>query len=318
MVFLPTIKNYSWNTTTNQWETEMFYEAQLSYDGQGRPTTIHSHALQGSEMENKTHRNLSYLSNGNYGPITGLDSMYVDGMWMVTPFYDSMIYNNGKIVRRSVVSTNPGAFAFEYRLHLTYNGQGKVTEARYQNGFMGMFQDWLKYLYSYNSAGQVESIRWFTWDENLNAFQEEHRDSLYYPSSSVIRHVIYELNDVNSLVPTEKGIFSYDAAGNLQTIVTYEYNNGWVRNDSTIYIYGKGLPQSMFVYDWLGSGWSAEPISKGTFNTVLTGISSPSPDVPTVLISPNPVRDYFTLQGLKSESALVQIFDASGNHIAQR
>lgn len=316
--FFTNHKNFSWNPATNQWDPEMFYEATLSYNAQGRPVMIHSHYMQGSEMENKTHRDISYLGNGNYGSITGLDSMYFDGMWMVAPFYDSMIYNNGKIVRRSVVSTNPAAFTFEYRLHITYNAQGKVAEARYQNGFMGMFQDWLKYLYSYNATGEVECIRWFTWNENTNAFIEEHRDSLYYPSPTIIRHVIHELDDFNNLVPTEKAIFSYDASGNLQTIVTYEYNNGWVLNDSTIYIYGKGLPQSMFVYDWTGSGWSAEPISKGIFNNLQTGIPAVESKLQPVLVSPNPVRDYFTIQGLKSEPALIQIFDVNGHQIAQR
>lgn len=316
--FFTNHKNFDWNPSTNQWETQMFYEASLSYDGQGRPTMIHSHFMQGAEVENKTHREISYMANGNFGSITGLDSMNFGGTWMVTPFYDSMIYNNGKIVRRSVVSTNPAAFAFEYRLHLTYNGQGKVTEARYQNGFMGMFQNWLKYLYSYNSAGKVECIRWFTWDENMNDFLEEHRDSLYYPSSSIIRHVIHELDEFSNLVPTEKAIFSYDVSGNLQTIVTYQFNNGWVKNDSTIYIYGKGLPQSMFVYGWTGSGWTTEPISKGTFNTVLTGIPSTEKPLPVVLVSPNPVADRFVIQGLNSESAIVELFDSNGMLVAQR
>ncbi len=315
--FFTNHKNFTWDPNTNQWVTEMFYEANLSYDAQGRPTMIHSHSMQGEEMENKTHRNINYLSNGNYGAITGLDSMYVDNMLLVTPFYDSMIYNNGKIIRRSVVSTNPGAFAFEYRIRMTYNAQGKISEALYQNGFMGMFQNWLKYLYFYNSAGQVECIRWFTWDENLNAFEEEHRDSLYYPASNVIRHVIHELDDLNNLVPTEKGIFTYDAAGNLQTIVTYNYNNGWVLNDSTIYIYGKGLPQSMFVYGWTGTGWTTEPISKGTFNTVLTGTADKTYALRSITVSPNPVTDRLVLQGLNDSRADIQIFSNTGQLMTQ-
>lgn len=300
--FFTNYKFYEYDAASGEWVADIEYESENTYNANGQLTGMRSVNNQ-DEVQNITYRTLTYQSGGQYAAITGLDSMYNSPMWSATPFFDSVIYNaSGKIIKRSVVSTVPGTFALEYRINMAYNASGQLTEALYQYGFMGMFQDWNKFVYAYNAQGQLESIQWFEWEESSSSLQEEHRDSLYYPSANQKIHVVYERDDLNNLVPEDKGIYTYDNSGNLQNVISYEYINSWVLLDSTIYHYGKGRPDAMAVYGWTGSGWSAQPIEKGEFLDLITGISSVNNNQSQLVVSPNPVSDFVSLDGLKQSS----------------
>ncbi len=304
--FFTNYKFYEYDAVSSEWVADIDYESVNTYNGNGQLTGMRSVSNQ-DDLQNITYRTLTYQAGGQYGAITGLDSMYNSSMWSATPFYDSLIYNaSGKIIKRSVVSTVPGTFAIEYRINMAYNASGQLTEAHYQYGFMGMFQDWNKFVYAYNAQGQLESIQWYEWEESSSSLQEEHRDSLYYPSANQKIHVVYEKDDLNNLVPSDKGIYTYDNSGNLQNVISYEYNNTWVLEDSTIYYYGKGRPDAMSVYNWTGSGWSAQPVARGEFLDLITGISNVISDKNQLVISPNPVGDFVSLDGLK-QSATYEI-----------
>jgi len=293
-------KIYDWNPTTNSWDAEVDYEASTTYNSQGQLVYL-KYWSNMDEMNEIVWREFSYNANGQYSTVTGSDSAYFNGMWIVYPFTDNFVYDaNGRITERTISPIDPTIFAFNYKISLSYDGSGYLSQAHYQTGFLGMWNDWLKFDYTHYNDGKVKSIHHYEFEDNTTQYELSHIDSLYYPASNIIVHIAYDQDDNGNVVPDSKGYYYYDAQGNLQHVVAYNYNNGWVKYDSTRYIYAKGMPTSSFAYLWQGIGYAADPYQKGTFNNYITGIG---PEVYTnnksfeVKILPNPVDDIAVLRG---------------------
>ncbi len=292
-------KWYEWDAIAGNWVASMDYEASTDYNGQGQLTHWKYWGSFDNQYPSNTSRTLSYNASGQYASITGIDSMNYGGMWLVSPIADEMVYDGlGRIVERWVHSTNPAAFTPGYKLNISYDGSGNITEANYQTEFFGSTENYMKFVYTHNPNGTVKTIHWYE-DDNGN-YVISSIDSLQYPSSNAKIHIRYEDVDGNGTVdPDTKAYFYYDNSGNLLYVVSYSYNNGWVKNDSIRYYYSKGRPETSLGYKWLGSAYSPDPYQRGFFSNYLTGLESPinQSNGLQLTITPNPVDNVAVISG---------------------
>lgn len=294
-------KWFQWDPTIGDWEPALYYEASTEYNSQGQLTYWKYWGLF-EEYPVSTSRNLTYNASGQYASITGIDSMNYGGMWMVGPIADEMMYDgNGRIAERWVHVTDPTVFNPGYKINISYTGSGLINEAIYQTEFFGITENWLKFVYSYNSNGSVTSIYQYGVDDNTGEFFLEEIDSLLYPNANTKVHIQYFDDGYGTILPDNKGYFYYDNSGNLLYVVSYYYENGWVKDDSIRYFYSKGRPESSLGYKWQGNAYSPEPYQKGTFSNYLTGIEfSRNFNQQSIQfeIYPNPVQQKALISGV--------------------
>ncbi|MDK2910090.1 MAG: hypothetical protein PWR20_1657 [Bacteroidales bacterium] len=100
-------KIYDWNPTTNSWDAEVDYEASTTYNSQGQLEYL-KYWNNMDEFNEIVWREFSYNANGQYNAVTGSDSAYFNGMWIIYPFTDSFVYDaNGRITERTISPLTP-------------------------------------------------------------------------------------------------------------------------------------------------------------------------------------------------------------------
>ncbi|MBK9730048.1 MAG: T9SS type A sorting domain-containing protein [Chitinophagaceae bacterium] len=278
-------------------------------------------AIATSWLANHKH-DYTYYANGKELSVTHSDWVDTSMLWYTYSQYISTYDNNENLLLYKGIVWNEDSVAWlnETEDTMVYNSLNQLIHSESKIWSIEN-QEWIVYYgydYEYDDFANLIRITSSTWDNNNSVFQNLNQ-YLYEFDNNKLTKIIFQLwdNSSASWQNFNMNAFFYDASGFPgQKIISNWTGTGWVSTYQYLYTnddHGN-------VIQSIGQTWNNNfqvwnNVERYTVNwlSVITSIPIKTTIENNVLISPNPVADYFIIAGLNlSDSYNAAITDMKG------